>query len=117
MSWINRLAGLIRPRKARWPNWTMRCAFTSNRALRQYLAEGMTPGAARRRARLAFRLVRSREGKSAAKADVIHWLDTAWRDPAIRPTYSAREPAIHRHRGLCRWHSASARITAVFSLL
>ena len=53
MSWINRLGGLMRPRRLD-AELDDELRFHLESRVRQYLAEGMTPDAARRRARLAF---------------------------------------------------------------
>ena len=78
MSWINRLGGLMRPRRLD-AELDDELRFHLESRVRQYVAEGMTPDAARRRARLAFGS-RDRVKEECREADVIHWLDTAWRD-------------------------------------
>ena len=78
MSWINRLAGLVRPRRLD-AELDDELRFHIESRARQYLEEGMTPDAARRRARLAFGSS-DRVKEECREADVIQWLDTTWRD-------------------------------------
>ena len=111
MSWINRLGGLMRPRRLD-AELDDELRFHIESRVRQYVAEGMTPDAARRRARLAFGS-RDRVKEECREADVIHWLDTAWRDlryalrtlrasPLFTATAVLVPGARHRsqHRGL-----------------
>lgn len=78
MSWINRLGGLIRPKRLD-AELDEELRFHIESRVRQYVAGGMTPDAARRRARLAFGSS-DRVKEECREADVIHLLDTAWRD-------------------------------------
>ena len=78
MSWINRLIGLVRPTRLD-AELDDELRFHVESRVRQYLAEGMTPDAARRRARLAFGSS-DRVKEECREADAIQWLDTAWRD-------------------------------------
>ena len=78
MSWINRLAGLVRPKKLD-AELDEELQFHLESRLRQYVQEGMTPGEARRRARLGFG-GSDRIKEECREADGVPWLDTAWRD-------------------------------------
>src|SRR5690348_16761775 len=78
MSWMNRLVGLVRPKRLD-AELDDELRFHMESRVQQYLAEGMTPDAARRRVRLAFGSS-DRVKEECREADMIHWLDTAWRD-------------------------------------
>src|SRR5690242_2686491 len=78
MSWISRLAGSLRPKKldAELDEETQ---FHIESREQECLAKGMTPGEARRLARLAFG-GRDRVKDECRDADGFPLLDIAWRD-------------------------------------
>src|SRR2546427_298199 len=94
MSWLNRLAGLMRPKKLD-VELDDAVQFHIESRVRQDVAEGMTRGEARGRARLGFG-ARDRIKEVCREADGVQWLDTAWRDPryALR---SARARCSQAH--------------------
>jgi predicted permease len=114
MSWINRLAGLIRPQKLD-AELDDELEFHIEARVRQYVGEGMPPDAARRRARLAFGS-HDRVKEECREADAIQWLDTAWRDLryALRSLRASPLFAVTAILSLALGIGAN---TAVFTLL
>src|SRR4051812_14925134 len=78
MSWMNRLSGLVRREKLD-AELDAEVQFHIESRVRQYVAEGMTPDEAQRRAGLGFG-GRDRVKEECREADGIQWLDTIWRD-------------------------------------
>jgi putative ABC transport system permease protein len=78
MSWINRLATLVRSKRLD-AELDEELQFHIESRVQQYLADGLTPEEAWRRARLAFGGA-DRVREECRQADAVQWLDTAWRD-------------------------------------